>query len=227
MGIGRRFSRWWGGLDASLLRPLLALSVGAILGSLILPIMLAGELYDYQDTLDGVRLPPVDSIVCLAGGRGRLAAAGDLWYRFRESRLGGSGPEIYISGAGSQATWPSLSKQLRPGVREVLAKERVILEQESVNTEANAKLLLKYVQGQPPDKRWKRIVLITSPYHMRRAMLIFEKTFAQAGVPMTLLSYSAFQEPFEPGEWLSSPHGIHVTLLEYLKWVYYRWVWQP
>lgn len=218
-----------GRLKSSILKPILALITGLILGSFVLPMILAGEIYEYQDTLDGVHLPRVDVIVCLAGGRGRVAAAGDLWYRFRESKapIVGGGPKLYISGAGSQAKWPSVSRQLRPGIREVIGGDEVVMEQESANTEENARFFLRHVLEQAPADRWKRVVLITSPYHMRRATLIFQRVFAQAGVPLHLWSYSAFQEPFEPGEWRSSAHGIHVTLVEYLKWVYYRWVWDP
>ena len=39
-----------------------------VAGLLVLPLLLAGEIYDYQDTVDGVRLPSVDAIVVLAGG---------------------------------------------------------------------------------------------------------------------------------------------------------------
>lgn len=44
---------------------------------------------------------------------------------------------------------------------------------------------------------------------------------------MQIQTLSAFQEPFEPGEWRASLHGTHVTMLEYLKWVYYRLFWKP
>src|SRR5690348_11457137 len=59
---------------------------GMISGCLTLGIAYysAGEIYEYQDTVDGAHLPNIDAIVCLAGGRGRIAAAGDLWYRYWE-----------------------------------------------------------------------------------------------------------------------------------------------
>ena len=45
------------------------------LGALALAYVMAGDIYEYQDTVDGVHLPEVDAIVCLAGGRGRAAEA--------------------------------------------------------------------------------------------------------------------------------------------------------
>ena len=60
-------------------RSLALIALGMALGSLLLAYLSAGEIYEYQDSVDGVHLPPVDAIVCLAGGRGRIAAAGDIW----------------------------------------------------------------------------------------------------------------------------------------------------
>jgi uncharacterized SAM-binding protein YcdF (DUF218 family) len=73
----------------------------------------------------------------------------------------------------------------------------------------------------------KRIILMTSPYHMKRAQLIFDQLLVQSGNPLQIHTLSVFQEPFEPGEWRYSIHGIHVTILEYFKWLYYRYVWSP
>jgi uncharacterized SAM-binding protein YcdF (DUF218 family) len=194
---------------------------GIFVGLMILPFILAGEIYEYQDTVDGVHLPPVDAIVCLAGGRGRIAAAGDLWYHYWE-RSHGDPPILYISGMGPQSTWTVLLRQLRAGVRQVIQSEDVILETESQNTESNAQLLAKFVQL----KGWTRILLVTSPYHMRRATFIFDRTLKSLGLKVEIQTLSAFQEPFEAGEWRSNIHGIHVTLIEYIKWVYYRYLWK-
>jgi uncharacterized SAM-binding protein YcdF (DUF218 family) len=202
------------------------LLLGLVVGASILPLILAGEIYDYQDTVDGVHLPEVDAIVVLAGGRGRISAAGDLWYRYweRDQRAVPplTPPILYISGMGQGSTWHVLGKQLRTGVRDVLHPENVIMETESQNTEANAYWLLPYARRYG----WKRILLITSRYHMRRAFLIFDRTLKNDGLSVQIDTLTAFQEPFEPGEWRGSLHGIHVTVQEYLKWVYYKYFWR-
>src|SRR4051812_9069212 len=146
-------------------RPLIALLVGITLGALALAYLMAGEIYEYQDTVDGVHLPDVDAIVCLAGGRGRIAAAGDIWYRYFElahTPFAGAGsdpvpdkpPILYLSGMGHQSNWRSFAKQLRRGVLEVIKPENVILENESVNTEANARYVARYAQ----QRGWERIL---------------------------------------------------------------------
>src|ERR1017187_6074086 len=110
--INRLKTSWQG---TSLRRRLVLAGILALGGGISFGIALffrfAGDIYDYQDTVDGVHLPHVDAIVCLAGGRGRIAAAGDIWYRYWElahSPLVGIGknpvpdqtPILYLSGMG-------------------------------------------------------------------------------------------------------------------------------
>lgn len=204
-----------------LLAPGLLLA-GSFLGVLLLAFVLAGEIYEYQDTVDGVHLPPIDAVVCLAGGRGRIAGAGDIWYRYVDAGLRPV-PILYVSGMGPQSTWAVFNDQLRRGVRDVIRPENVVLETESFNTDANARWLLRYAK----ERNWRRILLITSPYHMKRAKFIFEKQSASSVQDLEIQTLSIFQEPFEPGEWRSNLHGIRVTVTEYLKWIYYRYFWTP
>jgi len=210
------------------------MALGMAIGALVLAYVSAGDLYEYQDTVDGVHLPHVDAIVVLAGGRGRIAAAGDLWYRYWELghvplREVGRHPApkkppiLYLSGMGSQFSFNSLSLQVRRGVFEVLKTENVVLEKFSTNTEGNAKRLAEYAY----DRKWERILLVTSPYHMRRAKLIFEGVFWYREQPVHVETLSVYQEPFDPNEWRKGLHGIEVTLTEYLKWVFYKRFWRP
>lgn len=204
------------------------------LGALALSYVMAGQIYDYQDSVDGVHLPEVDAIVCLAGGRGRISAAGDIWYRYWElahSPFVGVGkrpvpdqvPILYLSGMGRGSNWHVLNHQLRRGVLEVIKPDNVILETESANTDANARYLARYAK----QRGWERVLLMTSPYHMKRARFMFDGILKEEGVPLEIETLSVFQEPFEPGEWRGSFHGIRVTVTEFLKLVYYEHFWKP
>ncbi len=195
----------------------------------------AGEIYDFEDTSDGVHLPPVDAIVCLSGGKGRISAAADIWYRYRMNRLkpvpslSGLSPQgaadrppvLYISGMGQRSSWRSFRRSLRRGVREVIQPSQVVLETESSNTEANAKFLLRYAE----QHGWERILLMTSVYHMKRSAFIFDRVLASAQKPIRVETLSIVQEQFERAEWKSSWQGIRMTLWEYIKWIYYRNAW--
>ena len=57
---------------------------------------------------------------------------------------------------------------------------------------------------------------------MKRANMIFQHVMLQMGMSVQIDTLSVFQEPFEAVEWRGSLHGIHVTVLEYVKWVYYK-----
>ncbi len=198
----------------------------------------AESVYDYQDTVDGVRLPEVQAIVVLAGGRGRIAAAGDIWNRYRERSGADLGlPVLYVSGVGPQTTFKVIQGQLRPGVTEVIRPEQVVIENESTNTEENALWLARYAR----ERSWSRVLLITSSYHMKRARLIFSRVLERDAAARNALranesprassvqvdTLSVYQEPFEPGEWITSVHGARVTIGEYFKWLYYTRFWEP
>jgi uncharacterized SAM-binding protein YcdF (DUF218 family) len=202
--------------------------LGVALGIAILCFVSAGDIYDYQDSVDGVHLPSVDAIVVLAGGRGRIAQAGDRWYRYWElSRVPWAGtrpkaaerptPLLYFSGTGPKTTWPSLRKQMRPGILPAISAQNVILETESENTVENAIWAARYAK----ERGWQSVLLITSRYHMKRSRHIFSTL-----VPVHLETLSVYQEPFEPGEWRDGLHGIRVTMLEYLKYLYYTKIWR-
>ena len=195
--------------------------LGAFLGVWFFSFILAGDIYEYQDTVDGVHLPPVQVIVVLAGGRGRISAAADLWYRYREAAptLALMTPVLFVSGMGHQSNWVSLSHQVRRGVFSALKPSDVVLETESGNTDANAEYFARYAR----ERGWTQILLMTSPYHMKRARYVFERRLP--GVHLE--TQSVFQDPFEASEWRFSIHGIRVTMDEYWKWIYYKLFWNP
>jgi uncharacterized SAM-binding protein YcdF (DUF218 family) len=211
----------------ALLLPAVALG-GILMGILLFATVMANEIYEYQDTVDGVHLPQVDAIVVLAGGRGRITSAGDLWYHYHTAYQTGqtgikAGPVLYVSGMGHQSNWISFAKQVRRGVVEIMRPEDVVLETESSNTEENAQWLVKTVRL----RGWSKILLTTSSYHMKRARMMLEKTFRAEKIPITIDTLSIYQDPFEPSEWRSSLLGVRVTLTEYMKLIFYKYFWTP
>lgn len=228
-----RFTRW---VLIRWIRIRLALRLlgAGIIGALAFAYLTAGDIYEYQDSVDGVHLPQVDAVVCLAGGRGRISAAGDIWYRYWELAQRplvaavpkpdpGAIPILFVSGMGPQSNWGVLVRQVRRGVVTALDPARVVLETESSNTEENARWLVDHAK----QRGWKRILLITSSYHMRRARFIFEGVSEARGHPLQIHTFSVIQEPFESEEWRSGFHGVRVTMIEFMKWIWYRKFWTP
>jgi len=200
--------------------------LGLLSGVLLFTFFKAGTIYDYADTLDGANLPASDAIVVLAGGRGRIAAAGDFWFRYYEREESGAieaAPFLYISGMGPNSNWASFAHSVRPGVLKAMKPSNVVLETESKNTEENALWVVKNARL----RGWKRIVLMTSPYHMRRSRFIFAKVLAETDLKLEVDSLTIYQEAFSAEEWRESLNGIRVTMVEYLKWLYYTTFWKP
>jgi uncharacterized SAM-binding protein YcdF (DUF218 family) len=132
-------------------------------------------------------------------------------------------PILYISGMGPNSTWNTFLSQARTGVSKAFKPSDVVLETESTNTEENALFLMKNARL----RGWKRMILMTSSYHMKRSQMIFSRVFQKGALPMEMKSHTIIQEPYSKEEWLSSFHGIRVTITEYLKWVYYSAFWDP
>lgn len=209
-----------------ILTGLLFFVLGLISGILLFTFFKAGAIYEYADTLDGAVLPPADAIVVLAGGRGRIAAAGDFWFRYYEREESGAieaAPFLYISGMGPNSNWATFAHGIRPGILKAMKPSNVVLETESRNTEENALWVLKNARL----RGWKRIVLMTSPYHMRRSRYIFAKVFARTELKLEVDALTIYQEAFSSEEWRDSLNGIRVTMVEYLKWLYYTTFWRP
>ena len=55
----------------------------------------------------------------------------------------------------------------------------------------------------------------------------FTRVLTAEKLPIQIETLSVYQEPFEPGEWREGFHGIRVTMTEYLKWLYYKTLWNP
>ncbi len=179
----------------------------------------AGRLYDYQDSVQNAVYPPVDAIVCLAGGRGRVTAAGETWGRYLQ-QAGGvveQTPVLYFSGTGQQVKAATLLKQIRPEIARFIPLTKLVIEKESNNTESNAQWLQKLGR----QKQWKRILLMTSSYHMRRAQWILTEFFKKCHYPLVIETLSVRQAPFLPGQWRRDWNGVRVSMLEYFKWLYY------
>lgn len=93
--------------------------------------------------------------------------------------------------------------------------EAVILEEKAANTHEN----VKFVKGILDQYQWRRILLVSSPYHMRRASLTFRNVAPGISVINTPVPESRFYRRTE-GVTFSQIRGI---LHEYLGIFYYWW----
>lgn len=66
------------------------------------------------------------------------------------------------------------------------------------------------------------VLVVTSPYHSRRALWVFRRVLGPAGVEVGVDSPLPGQQSPRPGEWWLSRGGWYSVALEYVKLVYYR-----
>ena len=120
------------------------------------------------------QLPQADAIILLGGGMSSAtnvypyanicAAADRAWHSARIFKAG-KAPLIVPSGAGCECTEVPFLVDL--GV----PREAIHVEAESRNTEENAKFVAELLK----DRDHPKVLLVTSSWHMRRALLMYRR----------------------------------------------------
>jgi len=68
----------------------------------------------------------------------------------------------------------------------------------------------------------RSVLVVTSPYHSRRALWVFRRVLGPVGVDVGIDSPLPGEQSPRPGDWWLSRIGWHSVALEYVKLVYYR-----
>lgn len=144
---------------------------------------------------------PADGIVVLTGGADRINDALLLLER-------GKGRRLVISGVNIHAPMEALKRRW-PG-RERLFECCVDLDYQARNTYGNAVEARRWAQGQG----FRSIILVTSSYHVPRAMLEFE--YAMPGV--SIQPYPVVPEASKINRWWQDPTLFRIIVFEFLKY---------
>lgn len=171
-------------------RKVIALSVTAVLSWAVIfytPLVwyLAGPLKFSQEP------GSADAIVVFAGGVGETGQAGQGYeervdYAVELYKKGFAKNLIFSSGARSTFPEPYVMKALAISLG--VPPEAIVLEDQAASTYENVTLTDKVLN----ERKWKRIILISSPYHMRRASLVFRKTAPDKEVVYSPVADSQF-----------------------------------
>jgi uncharacterized SAM-binding protein YcdF (DUF218 family) len=163
-----------------------------------------GRYLYYKD-----EIKPADVIVILAGEETERVEYGvklfrEGWARKNRMILAG-GPLVW------KYTWASLMKE--HAISLGIPKKAILLEDKSRTTEEDAiftkDILNKY--------GYKSCILVTSPYHSRRATKIFRKVM---GDKITMLSAPSDKSWFSFDEWWKRGRDRRYVLSEYSKFIY-------
>jgi uncharacterized SAM-binding protein YcdF (DUF218 family) len=151
-------------------------------------------------------LVPSDAIVALSGDQGaRTVTAVSLWKQ-------GLAPVIVFAGSSEDPTSISSAEIMkREAVKLGVPADRVLIEPSSATTQENATRVIDLLSA----SGIKRAILVTSPYHQRRAAILFGRQLADTGI--TFLNYPARDHAWDANLWWTREPSRSLTLIEVAK----------
>jgi uncharacterized SAM-binding protein YcdF (DUF218 family) len=150
-----------------------------------------------------------DAIVAISGG--------DTDARAREAvnlYKAGWAHAIIFSGAAADASGPSNARAMASAAEsDGVPRSAIQLDEASANTEQNASDVANIIQGQD----FHSIILVTSPYHQRRAYIVFRRAL---GKNFQILNHSSFDQAWRRSHWWATPYSRTLTSAELQKVAY-------
>jgi uncharacterized SAM-binding protein YcdF (DUF218 family) len=167
-------------------------------------------------------LARADALVMLSGGSfyaERVRHTADLFAQ-------GRAPRIILTDDGIQGPW-SFEKERNPSYAEIEAEELQragvkaenieIVPQQVSSTYDEAVRVRDYAQAQGLQS----VLVVTSPYHSRRALWVWRRVFRESGIRVGLDPAPTGQQSPSPATWWWHWRGWLSVAFEYPKLVYY------
>jgi len=177
--------------------------LGFLLGVLSIVALLVGvgHWLDVSDPLGHA-----DAIVAISGDTGaRAESAIALWKQ-------GYAPVLIFSGGSSDPeSVASAELMKRAAVTAGVPVNAIIVEGSSATTEENAQRVAELMK----TAGLRSAILVTSPYHQRRAALLFEREFDRAG--LSFRNHPADDPAWDANLWWTSEPSRSLTLVELAK----------
>lgn len=162
----------------------------------------ASSLWVARDAAVAAAVTPADAIVVLTGGRQRLEAALALL-------AAGEGRQLFISGVNPRVDRHILLRALGPAAeREACC---IVLGHQSDDTFTNARETAAWMQR----TGYRSLRLVTSWYHMPRALLEFSRAMPQ----LTIVPHPVLALHLDPDGWWGRHGAILLVLGEYDKYL--------
>ena len=149
------------------------------------------------------------NIVILTGGANRIKDGLKIIENFKNSK--NINYKILVSGTGMGFTKSSLKKKLGPNFNSQLIQCCIDLDGVSKNTLTNASETFKWTS----KNDIKEFILITSNYHMPRAILEFKNVMPN----LKIYTYAITPKKHDIKNWLSSYQTFSLVFTEYCKFI--------
>jgi uncharacterized SAM-binding protein YcdF (DUF218 family) len=167
-------------------------------------------------------LERADAILMLSGSGVHLERTQKTSLAYKQ----GIAPKILLTDDGERAGW-SRVEQRNPKFVEIARDSLTAAGVESENIE----ILPGQVSGTIDEAEalrrkieqtgWKSVLIVTSPYHTRRSLWIFDKVLKNDGVQIGIVSPLPGDQSPMPFVWWVTSRGWYLVAGEYVKAVYY------
>jgi uncharacterized SAM-binding protein YcdF (DUF218 family) len=182
-----------------------------MLGKLLFAVLIAVIIVVVTPIAIAVYLSPQDelektgAIVVISGGDtdARIQEAVELYMQKWA-------PLMITSGAAATGNVSNALAMKRIAISKGVPASTVLIEEESKTTAENA----KFVKAMLREKEIESIILVTSPYHQRRANNEFKK---QMGKEYKIINHSAKDMTWRKKNWWESANARFLTIGEILK----------
>jgi len=202
---------------SALLHPAISLIAGPARAAVVLIVLVALVLWGSPPLLTAAgnflmvedHPSAADAIVVLSGDGGARLEQGIQLYR------DGYAPLLILAGGGQQGS-PSAAEVMRQQALDMgIPDSAILMVTQSGSTREDAlytrELMLRH--------RLKSAILVTSPYHQRRASLTFARALDGTGIRVS--SYPVQDDRWQPNSWWLDGTTLRLTLLETAKLAYY------
>jgi len=155
------------------------------------------------------KLAKVDAIVAVSGGEttSRTLGAVKLYDE-------GYAPIIIFSGAASDPDSVSNAAAMKNiAIKAGVPASAILVEEDSVDTYENAQNTARIIKNQNISS----IILVTSPYHQRRASIEFQRAL---GKDFTIINHSTSDENWRRSAWWKNTYSLNLTLSEFQKIIF-------
>lgn len=154
-------------------------------------------------------LAKADAIVAISGGEtdARTAEAAKLYHD-------GYAPHIIFSGAAADPNSPSNAAAMAAiAESDGVPKSAISLDEAADNTHENAIDVAAIVR----KNAYHSIILVTSPYHQRRAEIAFHRAM---GSGVSIINHSSYDQNWRRSDWWATSYSRSLTLSELQKVLY-------
>jgi uncharacterized SAM-binding protein YcdF (DUF218 family) len=154
-------------------------------------------------------LAKADTIVAISGGE--TDARTDEAVRLYKD---GWARHIIFSGAALDPNGPSNAQAMaKRAESQGVSAAAISLDETSTNTRENAADVAAIIH----QASYRSIILVTSPYHQRRAYIVFRRVL---GADTTIINHSSYDQNWRRSEWWGTSYSRDLTLSELQKVAY-------